>query len=300
MSKEFLKNLLSYGKPKVTSPTIKIHELEWQEPEQIQTSIGLLFEFAEASANYSIDWYEAKRARKASKSRMLRFLAILLTVFGGLTPILGGLGLSNIPVSKDRTLNLGQLGYLFLGLAAACVGFDKFFGFSSGWMRYISTKITLERILSEFRLDWAMMVAKFGKKAPTEDQVQLMIQRVKEFLTAITTQVEQETQAWVLEFKTNLADIEKSAKEQGESTRPGAIDITVTNGLDAEGGFTVTLDGMDVKSKIKGTNYQLSYVPPGPHKVAASGSIKGEQREVSELVNVGPGEIAKATLVFPT
>jgi hypothetical protein len=184
-------------------------------------------------------------------------------------------------------------------LAAACVGFDKFFGFSSGWMRYISTKITLERMLGEFRLDWAMMVAKFGPNPPTADQVQLMIQRIKEFLSGVTTQVEQETQAWVLEFKTNLAEIEKSAKAQGESTRPGAIDITVTNGLDAEDGFTVALDGMDVKSRIKGTNYQIPYVPPGPHKVAVTGIINKEQLDVSELVNVGPGEIAKVTLVFP-
>jgi hypothetical protein len=231
-------------------------------------------------------------------SRTLRGFAIIFTIAGGLMPIIAALGWTNIPM-PDGT-QVGQVGYLLLGLAAACIGFDKFFGFSSGWMRYLGTKMTIERALSEFRLDWAMMVAKLRENPPTTDQVQLMIQRVKEFLLAVNNHVEQETQAWVSEFKTNLAEIEKSAKEQGESTRPGAIDITVTNGLVAEGGFTVLLDGMDIKSRIRGTNYQISYVPPGPHKVAVTGIIKAEPLEVSELVNVGPGEIAKVTLVFPT
>jgi hypothetical protein len=38
-------------------------------------------------------------------------------------------------------------------------------------MRYILTKMTLERALSEFRLDWAMMVAKLGEKPPTAEHL---------------------------------------------------------------------------------------------------------------------------------
>jgi hypothetical protein len=292
------RTLLSLERPRdIVMPRIQVQYLNWQTDDDIQTSVRQLFHFAEASANYSIDWYEVKRARKAAKSRALRFTAILLTVFGGLTPVFAGLGVSTVHW-WGLNINLGQIGYLFLGLAAACIGLDRFFGFSSGWMRYISTKMTLEKSLSEFRLDWAMLVAKLGANPPTADQVQLMIQRVREFLLAVTTQVEQETQAWVSEFKTNLAEVEKTAKAQGESTSPGAIDITVTNGLDTEDGFTVEIDGMQVK-RIRGTNHQIGYVPPGPHKIAVSGKINGEQRDASELVNVAPGEIAKATLALP-
>ena len=192
-----------------------------------------------------------------------------------------------------------MLGYVLLGLAAASIGLDRFFGFSSAWMRYIMTALILEKSLSEFRMEWAMMVAKLAGSSPTTEQVQSMLQRVKEFVAYVDGKVEEETRDWVSEFKTNLSDVERTAKELGEAARPGAIDVTVTNGMDAEGGFDVALDGMNVRANVHGTKYQVGYVPPGPHKVEITARVGGETLEASELVNVAPGEIAKATLALP-
>src|SRR5690606_33827087 len=107
---------------------------------------------------------------------------------------------------------VGQLGYLFLALAAACVGVDRFFGFSRGWMRYITAALVLERLLSEFRLEWAMMRAKFGGRSPSPEQVQLMLQSIKEFLLRVDGEVEKETQEWIAEFQSSLAEIERTAR----------------------------------------------------------------------------------------
>jgi hypothetical protein len=275
------------GLPDIDVPHLQVQNLKWSNATETQESIVKLYQYAEAFANDSIDWYGRKKRGKAWMSQSLRALAIIFTTAGGLMPIINALGQTT-----------GQLGYLFLGFAAACIGFDRFFGYSSGWMRYITTKMMMERMVSEFRMDWAMMVAKLGGKSPTTDQVQLMIQRIKEFLVGINTHVEQETQTWVLEFKTNLAEIEKTATTQRDSARPGAIDITVTNGMDTEDGFTVALDGMQV-NRVHGTKYQIGYVPPGPHKIAVSGSIKGQPLDASELANVAPGEITNVTLALP-
>jgi len=273
-------------------PGLYAQNLKWKKADEVQASINELYEYAEASANASIEWYGKQKNNLARMSQRLRSLAILLTTLGGLMPIVSALGVSTVNV------NIGQLGYLFLGLAAACVGYDRFFGYSSGWMRYITTKMLLEKSLAEFRLDWAMMVAKLGDHTPTPDQVQLMIQRLKEFLIAVNGHVEKETQTWISEFKTNIAELEKSAKTQAEASQPGAIEITVTNGMETEDGFTVALDGMEIR-KVRGTKYQIGYVYPGPHRIAITGTIKNEPLDASELVNVAPGEIAKATLAFP-
>lgn len=283
----------------IVTPSLNIPNLKWTTHAETQESIGVLYQYVEANAQASIEWYARSKNLKAWMSQGLRFLAIMLTTLGGLTPILSALDLSsvNLPQGLGR-LNLGQLGYLLLGLAAACIGFDRYFGFSSGWMRYIATMMALERSLSEFRLDWAMMIAKLGEKPPTPDQTQLMIQRLKEFLITVDGQVEQETLTWVSEFKTNLSEIEKTAKSQAEATRPGAIAITVTNGMETEDGFTLAMDGMEVK-KVRGTKYQIGYVPPGPHKIAVAGTINGEPLDASELVNVTPGEIASVTIALP-
>lgn len=278
---------------------LKIQDLKWSTTQEIQMSISALYQYAEASANDSINWYGRKKKSKAKMSWILRALAIFLTTLGGLTPIISALGGSTINL-MDGKLNVyvGQLGYLFLGLAAGCIAFDRFFGFSSGWMRYISTKMTLEKELSEFRFDWAMMIAKFGHQSPTLDQVQLMIQRLKEFLVVVNSSVEQETNTWISEFKSSLADIEKTAKAQGEASKPGAIAVTVTNGMETDEGFTVALDGMDVKT-IRGTKYQIGYVSPGTHKIGIRGTINKEELDASELITVSPGETAAVTLALP-
>jgi hypothetical protein len=284
---------------------LQVEELKWQTPDEIQKSIVALYQYAEQTAHYCIYWYGKNKGSKSFMSRLLRAAAIILTTLGGLMPIISALlGATNVQVANSQVagagfhLYVGQFGYLFLGAAAACIALDRFFGFSSGWMRYITSKMTLERMLSEFRMDWAMMVAKLGGKSPTTDQVQLMIQKIKEFVIAINSHVEQETQTWISEFKTNLADIEKAATKQAEAARPGAIDITVTNGMDTDDGFTVALDGMHV-TKVRGTKHQIGYVSPGPHKIAIIGTIKGEQLDASELANVVPGEITNVTLALP-
>tara|TARA_R110002074_G_scaffold311312_1_gene482114 strand:+ start:661 stop:1191 length:531 start_codon:yes stop_codon:yes gene_type:complete len=75
---------------------------------------------------------------------------------------------------------------------------------------------------------------------------QLIIQKLKEFISAVDPQVEQETLAWISEFQMSLSDIERMVKNQQEATKHGAIDVTVTNGMETEKGFNVTLDGMNV------------------------------------------------------
>jgi SMODS and SLOG-associating 2TM effector domain 2 len=286
--------------PDIECPDIRVQDLAWGTPEEARDSIKKLYEYAEAVADTSIYWYGCHKRKIAWKSRLLRLFAIIFTALGGLTPIISSLGWSiqRGPGVVER-LDFGQLGYLFLGLAAACVGLDRFFGFSSGWMRYITTKMTLERALSDFRFEWAMMAAMQGKSLPASEQIQQMIQRVKEFSSAINTHVDQETQSWVSEFKTNIAEIEKTAKAQAEAARPGAIEVIVQNGMETDSGFTVTLDGMRHGAAVRGTKYHIGYLSPGPHMVVVEGTIEGEPLDASEYVNVLPGEVVKASLSLP-
>jgi hypothetical protein len=158
--------------------------------------------------------------------------------------------------------------------------------------------LTLQRALGVFRFDWVMLTAKLAGRPPTLDQVQLLVQRIKEFVVLVDSTVEQETQEWVAEFRSNLAEIERTAKAEFEASRPGAIDVTVTNGMDAADGFTVFLDGVQLRS-VKGTRYQIDYVAPGAHKIRVIGNVGGREIEASELVTVTAGAVAKVTLALP-
>jgi hypothetical protein len=287
--------------------------LKWDTRQEREQSIQTLYRYAEENAQSAISWYLDNKNSKSLWSRVLRFAAIGLATLGGLAPVIASMSWLSTRFGAQGVALIGQMGYLWLALAAASVATDKFFGFSSGWMRYIKTAQILMKGLSEFRLDWAMLMSKSRQAAPaleqslprnvaepppTMEQTQLMIQRIKDFVLAVDGQVEQETLTWIAEFQTSLAEIERSVKTQEEASKPGAIDVTVTNGMEAEAGFQVVLDGM-VVAQVRGTRHQIGYVAPGQHKITVTATVKDKQLDASELVSVAPGAIAKATLALP-
>ena len=202
-------------KRKASSGDIEVARLEalsWKTEADIETSINALYRYAEAMADESIHWYWKAKRSNARWSRFLRVGAIGFAALGGLAPIV-----SSLDWFSQSSHLIGQLGYISLGLAAACVGFDKFFGFSSGWMRYVLTAMIQQEALSAFRLDWAILSAQLGEKTLNIDEVKPMIQRVKDFVQQIDQSVEQETEAWAAEFQTNLANIDRVAQSRDQS-----------------------------------------------------------------------------------
>lgn len=147
-----------------------------------------------------------RKTREARYSRFLRGAAIILTALGGLMPVLQGL------FGTGTFAAFGQIGYIFLALAAACVGFDKFFGFSSGWVRFMTTEMAIQQDLAEFQMDWMLLMAEMGEKQPSSDMIQKVLLRLKEFRLQIIRRISQEMQMWAGEFNSNLLQLEKSVQ----------------------------------------------------------------------------------------
>jgi len=108
---------------------------------------------------------------------------------------------------------LGQWGYVFLAAAAAVIGFDFYFGHSSGWMRFITTQISIERALKEFQYDWVILEVRQTSNS-TYSRTLVFLQRAKDFTLQIEDMVKQETDSWVLEFQANIAQLEKVLKTE--------------------------------------------------------------------------------------
>jgi hypothetical protein len=175
-------------------------------------SIQMLYVHVESQALEAINWYVRDKRSKARWSRVLRFLTIILTAAGGLVPLLRVSGVKAVGA---------EWGYVLLALAAACVGLDRFFGFSSAWMRYLTTSMALQRLLLEFQMDWAIMNATLRDSPVTSGQCMELLQRIKVFGAAVLHEVENETLAWVAEFQSVLARIEQQAEKarQAESAQ---------------------------------------------------------------------------------
>jgi hypothetical protein len=144
-----------------------------------------------------------------------------------LLPIVSATGVfsSGLPEGQRqlRNLQINQIGYLCFGLAAAFLAFDKYFGYSTGWMRYITTAMSLETALRNFRLDWAKTTSGLAGATPSGAVLEILLQKIQDFCVAARTLVEKETQAWVMEFQTNLSQLEKEAKAAMDSARAAVV-----------------------------------------------------------------------------
>jgi hypothetical protein len=266
-----------------------------------------LREYAEATVDRELSWYIHKKKGRSSVSQAIRFIALTLTVLGGLVPLLIALFESpqNLPwLSWAASIRFSQLGYILLALAAGLVLVDKYFGYSTGWMRYIVAMQAIEKAREAFRLDWISLRRAFANtppKSPEQTEViERMILRARTVILEVKEHSEKETQAWILEFQTNLSQFEKDLKSQMESSKPGGIDVEVVDGNRADSPIEVTLDGM-IADRFSGTAGSIGFVAPGLHRVSARARKGDRDYSASSLVNVGPGQICpvKLTLRLP-
>jgi SMODS and SLOG-associating 2TM effector domain 2 len=171
---------------------------QWHDTEAALTQ---LYRYAEGRAIEATDWYLQDKRGKRIWSRGLRLLAILLVTAGGLQPLLDAAA-----PGPSRT----AWGYVLLALAAACIGFDRFFGLSSGWMRSMTTAQALERRLEQLQYDWAAECARSAARTVDPKQVQNRLALLRSFSDDVAALLQQETAEWVLEFQSNLLRLERS------------------------------------------------------------------------------------------
>src|SRR5215216_3529753 len=190
---------------------------QWQDTE---TALTRLYRYAEARAIDAIDWYLADKRSKRIWSRGLRLLVILLVTAGGLQPLLDAAA-----PGPSRT----AWGYVLLALAAPCIGLDRFFGISSGWMRSMTTAQALERRLEQLQYGWAAECARSAARTVDPKQAQTRLALLRAVSDDMAALMQQETAEWVLEFQSNLLRLETStrgrpptaARATGRGSPPG-------------------------------------------------------------------------------
>lgn len=198
-----------------TSPT-ELLTLSWKESD-IESSLAVLRRYVETEAQRQIDWYRGKRAAKAALSSTLRFAAGFFFFAGGLVPILKATlkpeMLQNLP------FDFGESGYLLIAIGGGTVALDRFFGFSSSWIRCITATLAIEKSLEEFRMEWARYLAKLRGGVPPDSLLDQLIVTCETFSLAIRGQVEEETQSWVNEFQSNLLQLERDLEAKADEVK---------------------------------------------------------------------------------
>lgn len=269
---------------------------------EVGPHLEALRKYAEATIASELGWYFSRKGGRAKASRVLRVTAVVLSILGGLVPLVIAIFGSRPSWAASLGLDVirfGQLGYLLLAIAAGLVLLDRLFGLSTGWMRYIVAMQAIEKARESFRLDWAALSRKLSlTPAGTPDHaeaVDKLVQRVRAVIVEVKEHSEKETQAWIQEFQSNLSQFEKDLKAQMDAGRPGGIDVEVSDGNSADTPVEVLLDGM-VADSFTGTAGSIGYVAPGLHRVTARARKGTRDYAASANVNVGGGQICKVAL----
>ena len=258
---------------------------DW-DPSDTAKSLALLYKWTVKTAEGRVAWYDQSRKPKRAGSQWLRVFSIFFAAVGALCPLIDA-----TKIVGDKIL-LGQWGYVSIALAAAIVGYDKYFGLSTGWMRYIVTQLSLEKALKEFQYDWVFLNAQ-GANTPT------LLQRIKDFSLQIEGLVKQETDAWVLEFQSNVAELEKMLKTEVEAREPGNIKITVPNAVDFDA-VAIRLNDTPAKELMGVTEGLIDSVPPKRYEVTAIGRKGGKESKGSKVIEVQPNSMATVEITLPT
>jgi hypothetical protein len=175
---------------------------DWGEPAE---RLEELYRWSEERALEAIEWYHRDRRWKRRGARLLRYLAALLGAAGAALPLVGLTGVRH---------GVTDWGYVLLLLAAACLGADRAFGLTSGWMRDISTGQALQRRLEAFQFDWASECVR-EVLGPTEGTASEAAERclgvLRRFCEDVSDMVRTETSEWMLEFRASMTQLPTQA-----------------------------------------------------------------------------------------
>jgi len=264
---------------------------QW-DPNKPGESLALVYQWAVQKAQEQIGWYEQRRRPKRRGSQWLRALSICFATIGALCPLIDATQI----ISNGNKALLGQWGYVSLALAAAIVGYDRYFGLSTGWIRYIVTQLSMEKALKEFQYDWPLLLEQ--QKGQPQINTLILLQRVKEFSLQLDTLVRQETDTWVIEFQSNISELEKTLKAEIETKKTGSIKVTVDNSRNFDK-VEIQLNDSHMKDLIGVTEGLLDAVPPGRYEITAIG-VKGDNKVMeSKVVEVQAGLMAMMQLTLP-
>ncbi|MEU6122116.1 SLATT domain-containing protein [Streptomyces sp. NPDC047123] len=183
---------------------------DWGEPAE---RLDELYRWVERGALNTAEWYLTDRGRKRRAARLLRAGAALGAVGGGVLPLL------------DLAGSVGSVatwGFVSLLAGVACVGCDRYFGLTSGWMRDVATAQAVQRRLQVLQFDWASESVR-EVLGPTEGTAGEAAERclgvLRKFCEDVTELVRAETSDWMVEFRAGPVPLAMQAMVPGGAPR---------------------------------------------------------------------------------
>lgn len=259
---------------------------DWSQP-SLGSNILLVAAYAEKQARDSVDWYFSGRKIRRVFCRICRLLAIVLTAAAGIIPVVSQAyeqwGLKPV----HSTLCLAAAG-LWLAL-------DRFWGFTSGWVRYIQTGQQLSNLLEQFRFDFNKERLAWSGAQPSLPQAQAAFVQIRTFVQQVHSVVAEETKAWAAEFSDVLKQFDAEAKALSDTVRKSVLQVNLTNGHQSPV-WQMAIDGGPFEPKSG--KQAAATVFPGLHVVVVKGQVSGNETRAEGAIDVKAGTVASLDLTL--
>ncbi len=170
-----------------------VEELPWDDADRA-ASLAVVYQHALDCAIEAEDWYKQERKSKRLWGRGLRSSAIVLGAVAAVMPVLSELSGSGI-----------QPGWSTVALAvgAGLVGLDRYFGFSTAWMRFMVTAQRIAELRHRFESAWQLAQSK-AANPPSDEELATFLALAHGLEKAVDGEIDLETKAWVTEFDSAL------------------------------------------------------------------------------------------------
>lgn len=263
----------------------------WDGPADAQ-SLETLRDYVIAQAEAAEDWYLRKRVWKRRGGLITRLLAMLGTAVGGVIPVL-----VQMYAQDGKPAFSPAWASIALGLTALFVSLDYFLGYTSGWMRYVQAQQTIAGIVRTFEFDWETLRAGWAGAKPSHEQVMAALGRLRDTALQVQKVVEDETNAWIAEFKSTLKLLDEAARAKQEAPpRPGAT-VVVTNGTQVAGQWSLQVDD-GAASQHRGERAAIVGLLPGTHKFTVEGQMGNDLKRDEVSAVIPPSGVAEVSLTL--
>jgi len=253
-------------------------------------------------------WYWRSIRIKRLSSLIGRLLTFVLAAFGIAAPLMAA-----VMTQDSHKLLCSQLAVIALAVAGVVQLADRVFGWSSGWLRYISTVTAMENLTRKFQMEWGLYIVNLQRPVAVED-IRPLFELAQRFQIQLGELQSTETDGWIAEFntaRTMLSEVIKASREAADksdaefratakaleqSATPGAIELTFTTSREPAPSLRVALDGGHAEV-CKGLSWARLKVDPGHHHVVIQ-AVKDDVvlTEVTKVIELAAGGVARLTL----
>jgi hypothetical protein len=273
------------------------------QPEQDQ-ELQQLYLALVAKTEEAIHWYDRHKSKHKRRAVLLRGAAVALAGLASIVPI----AISMFPAhwEPQRWVPIASI---LAALGAGCVGFDRLYGFSSNWMRYLTALLDLETQLESLQFGWARRALESRlAEGAKGDNLTASLNLLQTALASVNQALRTETLEWITHFAGALQEFEKSVAAQRATGPTSAALVAPTHGaLKVHIAEADSLDGRQCKLQLGETGPVLEHtgatkafagLTPGQHLLRVHATRKGTPVSAEDIVTIQPGETTSVSVTL--